>query len=62
MSGPHTLSPAQKKAIAARLINAMADAVHCGRVLGVHPESLRLWIDGTRTALTIHTEADRGGK
>ncbi len=48
----------QKRDLALRCHNALVQAVALGAKLGTHPQTLELWLDGTRTMTAIAREAE----
>jgi hypothetical protein len=50
------LTPKQKQDLASDLADVLVGAIQLGTLLGVHPETLRFWADGIKTAHIIHTE------
>ena len=56
------LSREQKRAIAARLVNALTDASAAGRALGVHEHHVTQWLDGAKIGYSIYAENKEGKK
>lgn len=51
------LTPQEKLDIAMRCYSALSQAVALGAKIDVHPQSLRLWLDGQTTAIDIARKA-----
>jgi hypothetical protein len=50
------LTPQQKQDIAERLVDAINEAAALGLKLGIHPQSVKLWLEGGRVAGYIYNE------
>ena len=48
----------QKRDLALRCHNALVEATAFGAKLGTHPQTLTLWIDGTKTMTQIVRQAE----
>ena len=52
------LTATEKRDLALRCHNALVQATAFGAKLGTHPQTLRLWIDGTKTMMHIVQQAE----